>query len=485
MNWYCKRCRHVIVGTPICPACHRRSTTPHRSTTTIEEVEEAAAPQQGRKRALERDLGPAEVAEAPVVALRPPYPSSSYALAHTLGRCDFDPHGGDGAYSAWLQHFMAGHANPLGCVLAGRLEYEGPVGNIRNAQLARAFNPIFLPLFSEFLIQARQRPTNTIILNWHLRLTGTPNGWTGRGMNERLLARFYELTEAAGMRLLVVYTVHELTDLRGDVPGARALVALNPTVHRGLGGFFPTTRRALSRVPDLMTSLHTSSLDLILRFLDGDMPSIEALNMAGACLIQHLRLHNTYPPTARPTAAASVRHRALRAMQGVVIFGMISARHGVTPQSVAALCGALDAAGFPATFRVVIAGKEAEPHLVQQFQALVQAFPRLAVVGPIDSFNSLAGCRYAISFDEHGFRTNASAMVNVTRAGHALFSRQGAGEMDGQLIARAVGQMALAETRAAGPTALLAAQQPRYRIASSEAVGRELDQFFRDLADEQ
>ncbi|TAN24350.1 MAG: hypothetical protein EPN33_00875 [Acidobacteria bacterium] len=475
MNYECLHCGHIICGSRVCPVCHTTSFTPSSSTITIEEVGEEEEPNLRKRRAS----GSAEELASTIhPPLRRPrlLPQSSYALVHTLGLNAPDPMGGDGAYADWLhRHFLAS-LDPEGCIAVQQMIYgQRRVG--RDAALIPLLNDDFSRQFQQILGSRALTQTRTIILNWHIRRTGRPNAWTGRGSNRGLVESLQGLARRAGFRLIVVYTVHESEGLGNDWANAwcfypTALLALNPTVQQFLqNSGLPT---GLSQVPSLMTSLHTTSVDIVLRFLQGE--SADFLNLAGACLLHRLRLQNTY--------THSMGNRMTRGFTGVLIFGMITTRHGTTVDNVRNLCSMFRRAQFPDSFKVIIVGKTQDRDLARDLRILRGTMLNLVFHGELDfrdAFNTVAGCPYAISFDPAGYRDNASAMVNVTRAGHLLFSRN-SGERDDDLIRRAVFQIKLCEMRSGHLISLLAAQQPRFRATEPAAVGNRLDLFFRDLA---
>jgi hypothetical protein len=141
----------------------------------------------------------------------------------------------------------------------------------------------------------------------------------------------------------------------------------------------------------------------------------------------------------------------------------------------------MDTAGLDPSLKIVIAGKESNKTLADQLRQLSLEVNRVSVSGKINGLDELAGCRYAISFDPGGYRDNASAMVNVVREGHVLFSRQ-SGETDDTLIARAVRGMGACEKSEAMYYDALAANQPRLREASPNIVGADLNIFFANVA---
>lgn len=339
-----------------------------------------------------------------------------------------------------------------------------------------------------------------VVLNWHLRQTGRPGRWTGRGLHKDLINVLTNIANAWGFRLLIVYTIHEKKGLKKFIKNCArptGLVSLNPTVHQFLTEQFSSSPVEGSQVPGFMTSLHTSSVEQILKFLPLDTPP-EALNTAGACLLQILKAHNNWP---RPPELA-------RVSEGIVVFGMITARHGTTVKNMKALCLAFKRYNVPTTFKVVIIGMP-EVKLMKDLTELASRYGRLVVYGALPSslpfdkfmqsvgkestassaiknvninigFNPISQCQYAISLDELGYRENASAMVNMVRAGNLLFSRNG-GETDEGLIDRCARVIAHCRRDPGYYTTLLARQQPRFRDTDSTVVGLRLNNFFSDL----
>lgn len=401
---------------------------------------------------------------------------TSYGLIHTLGRTRYDVMGGDGAYSEWMQrHFSRNAPTQGGCLHVGQIIHEGSVGNIKNVDLPRLFNPGFIEKFSALVRSESFQQANTIILNWHIRFTnGTPNGWTGRGINPPLIEALQRLCRMVGKRLVVIYTIHEYSDLSNRLPNVGALVALNPTVHHSLQGDFPSLGRSLfrSRVPGLLRSVHTNRLDSVFGILGRYLTQEDVDSPAG-------RLYFAY--SQQCIRLAEGERRGTLGLQGIVIFGMIMPRHGLSVATVERLARAMTEAGLSPAMQVVIAGKESDAGLVRDLKQAATRNPRIHYFGPLGDFGQLAGCRYAISFDALGYRDNASAMVNVVREGHLLFSRRGA-ESDEALITRTVRTIRMCEVNNGVYYDLLAAHQPRLRSACPEAVGARLDLFFRRAA---
>lgn len=396
---------------------------------------------------------------------------TSYALVHTLGGNTPDDMGGDGAYANWLHDHFSRNKNPLGCVDVQRLIFTGrKTGS--TAEFIERMIPQFTKDLGRYLATPALRTTRTIVLNWHIRYTGRPNAWTGRGSSQKMVAALQRMVAEAGYRLIVLYTVHESEGLGGDPWRYQPslLMALNPDVRGQIEHQF-NERVALSRVPGLMTCVHTSSVDLILQYLHGESPAV--MHTAAAVLLQQFR-HRTVP--------SQLTNHARRQTQGIVVFGMITARHGLSVDIIRHLCKRLAMYGFGRDFKVVVAGKTQTASLESGLRDIDSV--RLVFHGTLDhrdGFTTLAGCRYAMSFDPLGFRNNASAQVNVTRAGHLLFSRNG-GETSEAMIERALQEIVRCERTPDRFTDALIAQSGRFIDTSPSAVGNELDRYLRGLA---
>lgn len=456
----------------VCPQCGGPTVLPYGSTSTYQPGSGRSLKQLVQRRPPPSGMIGGSVDEV-VEAIESPS-VTSYGLIHTLGRTRFDEFGGDGAYSNWMQDYFSGPGQySSGCLCVAPILHQGSVGSISNEDLPKEFNPGFLKKFQALILDERYRLVNVVILNWHVRFTnGTPNGWTGRGINTKLVKAMRQLCTAANKKLAIVYTVHEISNLDGRLFSPTGLIALNPDVGRSLESQFPDTTRYLSKVPGLMRSLHTVQIDLILKIAGKYLSSIDvespSSNLYLAHAQQYLRLRHGH-------ALGSL------GLQGIVIFGMIMPRHGLSVESITMLCNCMDKAGLSPDLKVVIAGKESSAPLVRDLKRLALKIPRVRFLGQIADFGELAGCRYAISFDELGYRDNASAMVNVIRAGHLLFSRRRQ-ESDESLVVGAVKAMALCEKSLYFYYELLAQQQPRMRSTAPDLVGANLDRFFKQIA---
>ncbi|OEZ98927.1 hypothetical protein [Duganella sp. HH101] len=482
---YCGKCRTTFT-TSKCPTCVPKKTKRRLSVGNMVVASSSSS------------AAASSSSSAAAAAGRQRLVAPGYALIHTLGRCRIDAHGGDGAYANWLQRYFqavigGGQTN---CRYIDRLSYTGPVGNANARKLASDTNPRILSEFKRVLESPALATIDTIILNWHIRYTGTPNGYTGRGLSQTLLGKLHAAADAAGKRLLIVYTVHENSNVNAIARVTEqptGLITLNPSVHSHMQGQFPAdaVQGMQSQVPGLMTSVHTTVLSHIYQYLGFlDPPTLPGIarpsnptpvptlksdgddNLNLAIMVQEFRL--------RISQARQIQVATPTVRSGIVLFGMISARHGTTVANVSNLCAALTRAGIDNTFHVIVAGKEEEEDLVTALRDLAKSTPRLKVPGLLGSFDELAHCQYALSFDPHGFRSNASAMINVIRAGHLLFSRN-SGESDEQLVIRAV-QAIANKKKDFNLTRALADQIPRCIESEEHVVGRKLEQFFDSIA---
>jgi hypothetical protein len=98
-------------------------------------------------------------------------------------------------------------------------------------------------------------------------------------------------------------------------------------------------------------------------------------------------------------------------------------------------------------------------------------------LGEQDDLSFTANCRYAISFDPLGYRDNASAMVNMVRAGLFLFclNRDEAPEA---LCQRAARWIAACERSDDKYLDLLALAQSQFRAMEAAIVASRLDAIF-------
>lgn len=399
-----------------------------------------------------------------------PVPQSGYHLVFTMGRCRLDPHGGDGAYASWMKSYFQTHLHSEGCRSVRLWEFTGGYGNINDQQLDTLMNQ-WVATQCGRENHSTLASGSTIVLNWHVRFTGTPNGWTGRGISASVVQQIQAACEAQRSRLVVVYTVHEYTPgLREKLVDPSGLVALNPEIFARLRADFPTVPVFESRVPGLMDLGQSSGTERVMEFVEEQDPARR--NAASASVLQAFR------DTIKARNGVFAAQNPYAQHKGVVIFGMITPRHGLSQPNVMALCSALDSQHVDPRFKVLIAGKTANQPLLRELRALEQQCHRVVVAGEIASLDGFVGADYGISFDPAGYRDNASAQVNLVRAGHLLFSRL-SGESDHSLILRAARTIALCERK--GAAVGLEAQQGKFQAGSPLAVGTGLDGFFRQL----
>lgn len=436
-------------------------------------------------------VAPGPVSSGDALAQGPSSSRASYGLIHTLGRTQLDEVGGDGAYSVWMQRYFESERSRVSrCVAVSQIAYSGAVGNIKDKELPRKFNPVFLKAFSETLDSVDFRQAPTIILNWHVRFTnGTPNGWTGRGMNRQLERSLLKTCKHAGKKLGIVYTVHETSKLKDKLVEPAGLISLNPDVGDAMSVQFDGIRRYTSRVPGLLNSPHTEKFDWLVDSVSLYLDPAEKTSADGNLVWAHAQqwFRSRY---ARPDKLEDIK--------GIVIFGMIMKRHGLSRDVIEQLARSMDEAGLNRELKIVIAGKLSDEQLVAELQELAAESDRVHFAGLIEGLDQFADCRYAISFDTLGYRHNASAMINTVREGHLLFSKRdhstdnaatrakpGGGrqkETDKELIDRTIKVIKLAEANEHFYFKMLAQSQPRVRSNAPRTVGAGLDNFFESIA---
>jgi hypothetical protein len=421
---------------------------------------------------------------------------AKYILIQSQGALKVDPTSGDGAYAEWMLRYFTSQADQ--CVAFARLVFPG--GNAVNkstittkfkkdldAELSR------LNLTSTVVddnnpdtdaMEVDQQPSDTaqtVILNWHIRFTGRPNSQTGRGMGDGLIQAFRALCQKNGKQAKVVYTIHEEEGVNvKHLIAADALVALNSTIGSTVKEWADSVGAAycLSKVPNLAQSEAARIVDKIRGYLSLSTQDPSLLSFANAISFQKLR------------AAPIPSRKGAPVHRGIVIFGSITGRHGLSVESVQQLCALLDQKGLPVDFHVLIAGKTTDQLLATKLDALADKTPRLFFLGGVDNdFSELDGVRYALSMDPLGFRTNASAMVNMVTNGILLFNRsilKPPGNGDNDLIRYACEFIAKCEATPSGNSGAyniaLEKQQSLYGALSSAAVGAELDRMFAAIA---
>ncbi|MFT3769300.1 MAG: hypothetical protein QM820_27995 [Minicystis sp.] len=343
-----------------------------------------------------------------------------------------------------------------------------------------------------------------------MRITGRPNTWTGRGAKE-VIPSLRRVCTRARLKLVVVYTVHEVEGVQDYVFQPDAIITLNPDVRAAMRAMFPRVPVHLSRVPNLLVSAATRSVDLIRSFM-GEPPvhGQELTDLVMVSLLRQLGEMTSSMPTPIPATKrklpgrgqwwaeeqiAALNKKIKKAAKekkkwflpdmvpagGLLIFGTITARHGAELDTVKRLCGKLDEQNVPAGVRVIIVGRTQSTELADGLMAEAQTNARLFFHGEIVAIDEVMPAKYAISFDKLGYRDNASAMVNMIRAGMLLFYRRN-GESERQLIARTVDTIRLCEQNRHFYIRMLAAQHPLYLRLRASLVGNGLDDIFTEVA---
>lgn len=419
--------------------------------------------------------------------------ADAYILIHTMGYTEASLYSGDGAYAEWLHRYFTDQVerggdgnNVARCVAVGRL-MNGVRGLNDDLGIESMVFDSFSAQFENILREAGSTVASTVIVDWHLRATGHPASWTGRGASDALIKFMRDRAKEYGLRFKLIYTVHEVKGAVTRMQKNREqnpfpyILALNPTVKEGLGKKldkeFDMAAVAESRVPRLMNSLHTEVLDKVLHYavahdaIDEDSLSFTA---AGTAILQRLRLANSNRPRVKNNGT------------GVLIFGTIEPRHGLNVEDLEYLAKAL--ATMDPRFRIGIAGNTKDQNLIKGITNLAVKWPRIKLIGLLEenSLDSLSAYPYALSMDEQGYRSNASAMANVIGAGMLLFRRNGSGEPIKQLIDRMVAQItSIGASDSQGDTQFLRAIEKDFalmRASDPTTVGRRLNLIYGNLA---
>lgn len=400
-----------------------------------------------------------------------------YLLVQTLGACTPNDHSGDGAYSKWMLDCFPSHGSY--CERSVRLEHKG--GNSFDAvRLSSAFRDALYELLSG---EWKDTCASVVVLNWHVRLTGRPNSWTGRGIDAELIGKLSRLCFDCNKELRVVYTIHEYS--RGqklELVSPYALVALNRQVRNDLiqDEIVKPERVFLSRVPNLESRGVTNIADLVRRHLPApsDEEVAEGHDLGLAFVYREL---NRYEAGSGEETPPALPH-------GIAIFGSITERHGLSTESVKLLNRDLDRVRASRDdFPIYIAGRTSDRELKGRLELLSRRDSRIFFLGEIPNLQFTQNCRYAISFDEFGYRDNASAMVNMVRAGTLLFCRRRVGdvwETDHQLSHRAATTIAACERQEGNYLQVLSLQQPLFVEMDAFVVALNLDRIFALLAGE-
>ncbi|MGN6667546.1 MAG: hypothetical protein ACTHKH_11370 [Trinickia sp.] len=418
---------------------------------------------------------------------------SSYGLIHTLGMTKYDPHTGDGAYSRWFHEYFMRVRGSEGCEAVARITYDG-AKNILEDNLPQYFNPEFTKKFRETITSGKFKNATAIILNWHIRITGHVNGWTGRGINRTLVDDLQIICNDLHKKLHIIYTVHEIAKLLNPESSTRkssksddsmglisrllspsGIISLNPDVSKEIGRLVPNAEHFSSRVPAVMDPLYAPVvLDHgIEPFVRGMESSEELRQLYLAFLQTQARRKSTYFER--------------QDEEGIVIFGMISGRHGLSIETLRKLSTKMNESGLDSGFKILIAGSRTSEKIVREIENEAKADKRFKCISPIEQLESLTKSRYAISFDKLGYRDNASSMISLDRAGFLLFSRSKKPdkpelESNDELTSRAVETIIQCELDDLHYLRCLAQNRRRAQAADPVPTGQGLGEFFRRIA---
>ncbi|MBC3345668.1 hypothetical protein HU811_03350 [Pseudomonas sp. SWRI196] len=466
-----------------------------------------------------------------------------YALLISFGAAvNIDIRNGDGAYYNWmLDFFRSASSSQAACVRGFHAMASQTVTQPENQE---KFNQVTLEAVDDLIRHSPDVPV--LVVNWHMRFTGQANAHTGRGIHKGLVESIKALCKKYGKECRFILTVHEFRGqgmLEELSPHLDGIIALNPTVRLELvhllGGAAQVIH--LSQVPNFMRTQSGEAADALRRGLAlgpeifprsgggaSSSSSSSSLSIGGGSsssssssesttklpatgfdydvVIGHwiARLKETTrhaPPSSSSSSSTAISRlppNPHSRLKGILIFGTICGRH-VTAATLRALALAIRKRPkvFDGQFKVVIAGNPKNKGLMASFKSLIEEerLTNISIINAIDTLDRLACVKYAISFDTDGYRDNASAMINVIRAGFLLFSRRSAeekafyrgvavAETDEDLIKRALDIIAECEGENGDNRRAyyLAAQQGRSRRAAPDRVGEALDHIFHVIA---
>jgi len=322
------------------------------------------------------------------------------------------------------------------------------------------------------------------------------------------------------------------------LPKVDSIITLNPEVQSSIKEFLKQNnyqgriKLYCSSVPNLMSTSAANITDTILGYL-GDNEPPQNLDLAGAIVLHNLKRSSRPYATGEIERLEGSNSRSINKKnieklssidKGVVIFGTVVSRHGLEPKNIKDLSRALanlppprvklsnndnsrekettysknsdslslslssssaSSSSSPASqdsnkFHIVIVGAQPDSNYANKLKKVATSVP-LIITGPTSSLDIVANCKYAISFDPLGFRDNASAMVNVLRAGHLLFSIENK-ESPEALIQRAAREISRCESNDDYYIRLLSNQQANYRRLASESIGSSLANIFQNIA---
>jgi hypothetical protein len=381
---------------------------------------------------------------------------------------------GDDCYAKWMNNYFSELARNKSSqctdciwIKPGKKETWG--GN----NVPKKFYNDFPEQFKKAVLGCTSK---VIILNWHMRFssaegTNRPNASTGRGLTKELLTKLEQIVEAQGKTLKLVYTVHEHKNFKLEVT-PDAIITVNKEVKEKIQNAVQCPIY-VSAVPNLMKNSHTHIVDKILDCL-GDMKYI---NTASA--MAHLKLRSipfsTQKAEMKNKLLSKIHHPEKKNGKGLLIF-CPSARHGFDEKVLNELKIKVQIKvqqKFGQNFKIFLAGEGSSTYE----QGIIEG------VGRVDTLEVLSNARYAISFDAFGFRTNASAIINVIRSGFLVFTRR-SNEINNNndLIDRTLKLITMCEANEGFYHRMLEAQQSLYRILRTDVIGRKLDEIFSEIS---
>jgi hypothetical protein len=408
---------------------------------------------------------------------------ATYSLVQSCGALTIVPTSGDGAYATWFSRFFNSLAD-------SRQDDCTHFGVLQAPSTKTPPGPALIEQFSQDLdrlLTGWGRSPDVVVLNWHLRLSSHPNGWTGKGSSPNMMEALRAVCQRHRKQLKITYTIHETG---GIVPekylhGADLLIALNPVQLDQVTAWARQMKaaRALSQVPGMLTSSAASIVHKVRGYLDAEATP-EQLKLANMLLFERLRGRASAAPAHQPGAPPQENRP-----RGAVIFGMIRNAHGLTEQNLRNFCDQLDAQKLAPDFKLIIAGVPYDKKLVDGLVALSQGDLRHRLViipGVADDLRELDRVKFAVSFDAIGFRTNASSMINMITNGLVLFPHPH--DAGGGVRPEQLKTTVMAIQRCEGPNGggcyaeLLGMQAQRFDQLAPGIVGAALSRQFAALA---
>ena len=457
-----------------------------------------------------------------------------YLLMISFGAAvNIDIHNGDGAYFHWMTEYFGAPGTASRALIAEGF-HAFAAQTLKQPDNTARFNAAVRSTVEALITKSSGVMGRVLVVNWHLRITGRTNAWTGYGITPALVQAVKAQCVASAVECKFVLTVHEYggeDQIKDVFPHLDGVIALDLKVREQLATLLKTKVKVihLSNLPNFMRTQSAEAADAFRQGLELDVEAFLSTkdnkaaiedregaaasstsagqggatqfgyDLATGYWIAKLKSLTRYAHLGNPNSkpeidAINANRSSSSALKGVLIFGTLCGRH-FNEVHLASLAQAV-LEKFGKDFKIVIAGNPKGGPLKDSVTAASDRYGNVELIGKVDTLDCLPAVKYAISFDKDGYRNNASAMINVIRAGFLLFARRmadenrfitgisGKDETDANLIQRAVGVMEKCEG-AGGDNRryhYLAAQQGRSKRATVDKVGPGLDAIFHSIA---